>query len=48
MYIIVSHPSIVSCISMEKTNSINSSDSRVHAYKNGKALEQRKEEAGVY
>ena len=27
-------PSIVSCISMEKTNNINSCDSRVHAYKN--------------
>ena len=38
--------SIVSCICMEKTNNINSRDSRVHAYKNGK--EQSKEEAGVY
>ena len=41
-------PSIVSCISMEKTNNINSCDSRVHAYKNGKTMEQCKEEAGVY
>ncbi len=30
---------------MEKTNHINSCDSRVHAYKNGKTMEQCKEEA---
>jgi hypothetical protein len=30
---------------MEKTNQDNSCDSRVHAYKNGKAMEQCKEEA---
>ncbi len=35
----------ISCISMEKTNHINSCDSRVHAYKNGKTMEQCKEEA---
>jgi hypothetical protein len=33
---------------MEKTNNINSYDSRVHAYKIGKTMEQSKEEAGVY
>jgi hypothetical protein len=43
MYIIISHPSIVSCISMEKTNNINNSDSRVHVYKNGKSREQCRE-----
>ena len=37
--------SYVSCIPMEKTNHINSCDSRVHAYKNGKTMEQCKEEA---
>jgi hypothetical protein len=30
---------------MEKTNHVNSCDSRVHAYKNGKTMEQCKEEA---
>jgi hypothetical protein len=30
---------------MEKTNHINSCDSRVHSYKNGKTMEQCKEEA---
>jgi hypothetical protein len=35
----------VSCISMEKTNHVKSCDSRVHAYKNGKTMEQCKEEA---
>jgi hypothetical protein len=35
----------VSCIPMEKTNNVNSCDSRVHAYKNGKTMEQCKEEA---
>jgi hypothetical protein len=30
---------------MEKTNIVNSCDSRVHAYKNGKTMEQCKEEA---
>ena len=37
--------SYVSCIPMEKTNHINSCDSRVHAYKNGKTMEQCKKEA---
>ena len=35
----------VSCIPMEKTNNVNSCDSRVRAYKNGKTMEQCKEEA---
>ena len=35
----------VSCIPVEKTNHVNSCDSRVHAYKNGKTMEQCKEEA---
>ena len=30
---------------MEKTNHVNSCDGRVHAYKNGKTIEQCKEEA---
>lgn len=30
---------------MEKTNNVNSCNSRVHAYKNGKTMEQCKEEA---
>jgi hypothetical protein len=30
---------------MEKTNHVNSCDSRVHAYKNGKTMEQCKVEA---
>ena len=30
---------------MEKTNHINSCDSRVYAYKNGKTMEKCKEEA---
>ena len=30
---------------MEKTKNVNSCDSRVHAYKNGKTIEQCKEEA---
>jgi alkylated DNA nucleotide flippase Atl1 len=34
-----------SCIPMEKTNHVNSCNSRVHAYKNGKTMEQCKEEA---
>ena len=35
----------VSCKPMEKTNHVNSCDSRVHASKNGKTMEQCKEEA---
>lgn len=35
----------VSCIPMEKTSHVNTCDSRVHAYKNGKTMEQCKEEA---
>jgi len=30
---------------MEKTNNVNSCDSRIHAYKNGKIMEQCREEA---
>ncbi len=35
----------ISCIPMEKTNNVSSCDSRVHSYKNGKTMDQCKEEA---
>jgi len=44
-YYYYSLPLIISIVYMEKNSSSSSCDARVHAYKNGKTMEQCKEQA---